>query len=108
EAPIRDSWARLTALLREREAARRKAPTVMVMQEKPGPPTPTHLLLRGAYDKPGPVVDRGVPAVLPPLPQGINNDRLALAKWMVDPANPLTSRVAVNRLWQMVFGTGLV
>jgi hypothetical protein len=53
-------------------------------------------------------VDRAVPAALPALPRGVPNDRLGLAKWIVDPANPLTARVAVNRLWQMLFGTGIV
>ena len=50
----------------------------------------------------------GVPAVFPPLPTGLVRNRLALAKWLVDPANPLTARVAVNRLWERCFGTGLV
>lgn len=108
DAGIRGSWERLTGLLREKEAIEVKAPTVMVMQEKPGPPAQAHLLQRGAYDKPGEVVNRGVPATLPPLPAGVSNDRLALAKWMVNPDNPLTARVAVNRFWQLVFGTGLV
>ena len=67
---FRDAWSRVTGLSREREALERKAPTVMVMEEKPGPATPAHLLQRGAYDKPGPVVERNVPAVLPPLPTG--------------------------------------
>ncbi|MGH8247555.1 MAG: DUF1553 domain-containing protein, partial [Gammaproteobacteria bacterium] len=50
----------------------------------------------------------GLPALLPPLPAGAGNDRLGFARWLVDPANPLTARVAVNRLWQIYFGTGLV
>jgi hypothetical protein len=104
---VRETWAKLTSLHREREKLERTFPSVMVMAEKPVP-EPTHLLLRGAYDKPGPVVERAVPAVLPPLPSGMKNDRLALAKWVVDPANPLTARVTVNRFWQMFFGIGLV
>jgi hypothetical protein len=60
------------------------------------------------YDRKGEKVTAGLPAALPPLTQGVPNNRLALAKWLVDPANPLTSRVAVNRIWQIHFGTGLV
>ena len=66
------------------------------------------MLMRGAYDKHGENVTPGVPAILPPLPAGLPNNRLGLARWLVDPANPLTARVTVNRFWQMYFGTGLV
>ena len=82
-------------------------PTVMVMQDSPTPPE-THVLLRGAYDRPGERVDPGVPSVLPPMPAGAPQNRLGLAKWLVAPSNPLTARVAVNRFWQNVFGVGLV
>ena len=91
----------------QRERLIASFPTVMVMQESPTP-RETHLLLRGAYDRPGEKVSPGVPATLPPLPAGVPNNRLGFAKWLVDPANPLTARVAVNRFWQMYFGTGLV
>jgi hypothetical protein len=79
----------------------------MVMQELPEP-RPTYLLRRGAYDAPGESVHRGVPAVLPPMPKDAPDNRLGLARWLVSKQNPLTSRVAVNRLWQMLFGAGLV
>jgi hypothetical protein len=49
-----------------------------------------------------------VPATLTPLPAGASSSRLTFARWLVDPANPLTARVTVNRLWQGIFGTGLV
>ena len=78
---------------------------VMAEMEKP---RPTFMLVRGAYDKKGEAVTAGVPAALPPLPAGVKADRLALARWLVDPSHPLVARVAVNRLWQAFFGTGIV
>jgi hypothetical protein len=79
----------------------------MVMEEMPAP-RETHVLLRGAYDAPGDLVTPGVPAILPPMPAEFPKNRLGFAKWLVDPSNPLTARVAVNRFWQMYFGTGIV
>ena len=104
---VRDNWRHLTALRLEREQLERTFPTVMVMAES-AKPKQTYLLLRGAYDKPGELVEPGVPAVLPPLPAGAPANRLTLAQWMVSPENPLVARVAVNRYWQMYFGAGLV
>jgi hypothetical protein len=78
----------------------------MVMDD--AKPRETHVLTKSAYDKPADKVDAGVLAVLNPLPAGAKNDRLALALWMIDPANPLTARVTVNRYWQQFFGVGLV
>jgi len=71
-------------------------------------PRPAFLLERGAYDKPGEKVERAVPAALPQLSPDAPKNRLGLAQWLVDTRNPLTARVAVNRLWQTIFGTGLV
>ncbi len=85
----------------------KKARTAMVMQEMEKS-RETHLLLRGQYDKPGEKVVPAVPAFLPPLPAGEPPNRLGLARWLVSPSNPLTARVAVNRYWQMFFGTGIV
>ena len=104
---IRDEWARLHTLQLEKEALERTFPTVMVMAESPTPKD-TFLLVRGAYDKPGEKVTPGVPAVLPPLPADAPKNRLGLARWLIDPENPLLARVSVNRFWQMYFGTGLV
>ncbi len=79
---------------------------VMVMEDMPKP-RDTFVLTRGLYTKPGEKVQPGVPATLPPLPEGPRN-RLALARWVVAPDNPLTARVVVNRYWQQLFGVGLV
>ncbi|HIF01569.1 MAG TPA: DUF1553 domain-containing protein [Fuerstia sp.] len=79
----------------------------MVMQEMESPRS-THILTRGQYDAPAQEVTAGVPDVLPSLPDGAPNNRLGFAQWLVAPNHPLTARVAVNRVWQMYFGTGLV
>jgi hypothetical protein len=84
-----------------------QTPNVMVMQEL-DQPRPAHVLVRGQYDQPGKPVPRGVPGILPPLPQDAPNNRLGFARWLVDPSHPLTARVAVNRQWQHFFGAGLV
>jgi hypothetical protein len=101
------AWRDLRELRQQRQRLIESFPTVMVMLERTQP-RDTFLLVRGAYDKPGDKVARGVPAVLPPLPSGVENNRLGLARWLVDPSNPLTARVMVNRLWQMYFGIGIV
>ncbi len=82
-------------------------PTVMVMQESPKP-RDTFVLLRGIYDHHGDKVSAATPAFLPSLPSRIPANRLALAKWIVSPQNPLTPRVTVNRMWERLFGNGLV
>jgi len=81
-------------------------PTTMIMEDTEE--RPTFVLQRGQYDKPGQRVQPAVPAELPPLPKSTLPNRLALANWLVDPTNPLTSRVTVNRAWQLQFGVGLV
>ena len=81
--------------------------TTMVMSEMQEPRA-SHFLNRGQYDQRGDRVTTGLPAFLPPLPEDAKGDRLTLARWLVEPAHPLTARVVVNRLWQMLFGTGLV
>ncbi len=105
--PVRSSWAALQQAHEDRDKFYDSIQTVMVMQELPGQ-RETHLLIRGSYDRPGPKVERAVPAILPPLPAGAPNNRLGLAQWIVDPGNPLTARVTVNRYWQSYFGTGIV
>ncbi len=67
----------------------------------------THILVRGDYRRPGTPVEPAVPTVLPQL-GSVAPNRLDLARWLVSEENPLTARVAVNRIWQRYFGTGLV
>jgi hypothetical protein len=73
-----------------------------------GKPRETHVLVRGDFLRPGVVVEPGVPSVFPPMPAGANRTRLDLAKWLVDPDNPLPARVLVNWVWQKYFDRGLV
>lgn len=88
---------------------RRQAPSSLVMRNEKNT-RPTYVLTRGEYDKPDKQqrVEPGVPAVLPALREGVEPNRLTLAKWLVDGKHPLTARVIVNRDWQRYFGVGLV
>jgi mono/diheme cytochrome c family protein len=105
--PIRQAWRQVVDLERQRQELSDSFPTVMVMQEMT-PRRPAFRLIRGAYDNPGERVTPSVPSVLPPLGAHEEKNRLAFARWLVDPAHPLTARVTVNRFWQMYFGAGLV
>jgi len=69
---------------------------------------PTRLFRRGDWLKPDREVTHGTPAFLHRLPPGADDSRLTLARWLTDPGSPTTARVAVNRVWQHYFGTGLV
>ena len=91
-----------------RDAIMLAIPATLVMKER-SDVRPAHIMIRGAYDQPGEEVTRDVPGFLPPMQkqEGLKT-RMDLAMWLVDPANPLTARVAVNRFWQQLFGTGLV
>ena len=103
----RELTSQVAAVKAEISAAELQIPTTLVMEEMPKP-RDTFILMRGAYDKPGEKVVAATPAVLPPLPADLPANRLGLAQWLVSPGHPLTARVTVNRLWQQVFGTGLV
>jgi mono/diheme cytochrome c family protein len=93
--------------LRDRLAALTEPFTTMVMAvaEKP---RETFILNRGDYSQPTVKVTPGTPAALPAPREGASADRLGLAEWIVQRDNPLTARVAVNRIWKLFFGTGLV
>jgi hypothetical protein len=87
-----------------------KAPVLSlapVIQENDEPPK-TYIHVRGDWQDHGPEVQPGTPSFLPPVPSGAKPTRLTLAKWIVARDNPLTARVAVNRMWQELFGRGIV
>ena len=100
-AKLRASRARVTKLLDGKGE-------IMVMEEMPLNPRSTFVLKRGVYSAPGERVGAATPRSLSPFPKGAPSNRLGLAKWLVDPKNPLTARVAVNHFWQLCFGQGLV
>ncbi len=104
---MRNDYLELNKLKRERDELNKQVLTTMVMNEMERP-RETFVLGRGDYRNKTDKVRAGVPAVLPPLPSWTVRNRLTLAKWLVDPANPLTARVAVNRFWQLIFGHGIV
>src|SRR5262245_9780116 len=114
--PLMTQFLALAPELRaERDAIKRlrdplpRPPTALVMAERPPHYTrSTFLYKRGEFARPTDEVKPGVPAFLPPLPQGAAADRLTFARWLVSPENPLTARVAVNRAWAAFFGRGIV
>jgi hypothetical protein len=99
---------RLAALETERQQLFASIPTVMVLRDLPEP-RPTFVLARGAYDQPRDAVAPAVPELFAASAGGdAPFNRLALARWLVSPEHPLTSRVIVNSVWQQLFGAGLV
>ena len=101
---FRESNAKIAKVERELRQIRESLPTAMVMREGLGK-TEAPIRHRGEFLSPEEVVASGTPAALGPVAGG---NRLALAKWMVSPKNPLTARVQVNRIWEMLFGRGIV
>jgi hypothetical protein len=106
--PVEEPSTRAVADLEKKIAEPAKQrPTVMVMREMEKP-RDAFVLKRGEYDQRGEKVTAGLPAILPPMPGGEPMNRLGLARWLVNGEHPLTARVQVNRLWEVLFGTGLV
>src|SRR6185369_6579543 len=87
-----------------------QAPTSVLhlAARKPELARTTRLLDRGGWDRPKQEVRPHTPAVLHPLPDGPEPPRLRFARWAADRRSPLTARVAVSRVWQAMFGAGLV
>jgi hypothetical protein len=103
-APVQQ---KLTPLVQQREKLDKEIPTTLVFKER-ADQRPAYFLKRGEYEQRGDKVERGTPAFLPPLAEKAPRNRLGFAEWLVDAKHPLTARVAVNRFWQQLFGTGLV
>lgn len=108
DAAYQKAAAELASLQFEERTLRRRNPVTLVMQENPEGRPEAKILYRGAYDQPRETVAPATPSVLPPMPESAPRNRLGLAQWLVAPENPLVARVAVNRWWQELFGTGLV
>ncbi|XZE56756.1 PSD1 and planctomycete cytochrome C domain-containing protein [Planctomycetaceae bacterium SH139] len=110
-ASVHPDWLVLqdmaAGLDKRRTEIQNSMPTTLVWKELETP-RPAHILRRGEYDKPGEQVTRQVPQALPKMPAELPRDRLGLARWLTLPDHPLTARVAVNRYWQQLFGTGIV
>jgi Protein of unknown function (DUF1553)/Protein of unknown function (DUF1549)/Planctomycete cytochrome C/Concanavalin A-like lectin/glucanases superfamily len=100
--------AKLHRFAGERRQIRQRGSVTHVMEERAGSKPMANILHRGQYDQPREQVEPNVPAALPPLPASYPRNRLGLARWLVEPSNPLMARVTVNRFWQEVFGTGIV
>ncbi|MCA9154599.1 MAG: DUF1549 domain-containing protein, partial [Planctomycetales bacterium] len=98
----------VTDLEAEQATIKARSPVTHVQVERMNSQAMAHILTRGEYDRPTEEVAAATPAALHPLPENSPQNRLGLAHWLMDSANPLTARVTVNRFWQQVFGQGIV
>ena len=105
--PIGEAGRRLRDLRERQQQIESSFPETLVMAEM-AKPRDTFMLIRGQYDQKGEQVTAATPTFLPALAEDEAVDRLALARWLVSPQHPLTARVYVNRLWQQLFGIGIV
>ena len=105
----RQAWDRLQQARREL-AAHQEAATPFFAMEHSALAPKTYVLTRGEYDKPDLTkpCEPGAPTRVFPWDSSLPRNRLGLARWLTDPRHPLTSRIAINRLWTQVFGAGLV
>ena len=107
---LADLKAEKAKLAGEMDAISKNTAITFVMADLPKP-RQSYVMIRGQYNRPGEKGSRNVPAFLPPLsakPKDRDYNRLDFANWLVNGKHPLTARVAVNRMWQQFFGTGLV
>ena len=107
DEPWQRHLADLTAARAEETEFAESVREIMVMRELPEPKT-AYILFRGEYNQRRDEVTAAVPAVLGELPDDAPQNRLGLARWLTDREHPLMARVTVNRIWQSLFGVGLV
>ncbi|WP_052573108.1 DUF1553 domain-containing protein [Haloferula sp. BvORR071] len=107
DGPSHELADKLAALKSEQAMIKGRGSVSLVMEEKKSEAF-AHVLTRGVYSDKGEKVAPTTPAVLPPMAPDSPKNRLGLAKWLVDPANPLPARVTMNRTWYYFFGTGIV
>jgi hypothetical protein len=100
--------AEQNALNLEVKAIARRGAITHIMNERAGTMPSAHLLFRGAYDQKRERVEAGTPGILPPMKADLPRNRLGFSRWLMEDGHPLTARVNVNRMWQEIFGTGLV
>ena len=108
DVATRDLRAQMAKLGAESEEIRKRGTITLVMKDRENSKPVARILERGDYSKPGVTVDAAVPKSLPQLGPDQPANRLGLARWLVDPRNPLPARVTVNRFWHQIFGTGIV
>ena len=116
---LREEVARLRKEIADQRKKLKNRPSFRALFDMGGEPTPTRILLRGDVNNPGPLVEPGPPSVLakglesyriekPRFESDTSGRRIAFARWLTQPAHPLTARVIVNRIWQQHFGAGIV
>jgi hypothetical protein len=107
DEPWREISEEVQALRESENALSTTAVELMTMREM-SPPRQAYVLERGMFNQRGEPVEPGTPSFLPPFPSDQPRNRLGYARWLTDRGNPLTARVAVNRIWQIFFGRGIV
>ncbi len=101
---LTDALSAARAAYRDEESKIRE---ILTMRESKSP-VPAYILARGDYTSPTEKVERETPYWLPPFPADAPRNRLGFARWLTSPHHPLTARVTVNRIWQDIFGKGIV
>jgi hypothetical protein len=104
--PVRERIAQLKKKQSQLEAAIPRSPVMQAVDK----PRDTHILIRGGFLSKGDKIRPGFPAVFAngKPAESANLSRLDLARWLVSEENPMTARVAVNRIWEQYFGIGIV